>query len=55
MAGRGKDAQIDKGTLRIHVSKGQKKVLKKLHKKRLRKTPDDRNPQSNRYGGGWAV
>lgn len=49
--------QLDKGPLRQLITPGQKKAAKKQHKKRLRsqaKDPD-KEPQSNRYTGGWAV
>ncbi len=46
--------QIDKGTLAIHVTKSQKKDMKKLNKKRIRNTPADEKPNKKQYKG-WTV
>ncbi len=50
--------QIDKGKLRQHCTQGEKKVLKKLHKRKKRKQGkkvNNESPKHNRYDGGWAV
>jgi len=50
--------QLDKGALRKHITKGQKKEAKKQQKRKARqqaKDIDKPNPQHNRYTGGWAV
>lgn len=49
--------QLDKGVMRKHLTKGEKKENKKQHKRKLRrqsKNIDLPNPQHNRYNG-WAV
>ncbi len=49
--------QLDKGPLRRLITPGEKRVNKKKHKKRLRAQAKDpeKEPQPNRYTGGWAV
>lgn len=48
--------QIDKGPLRKHITAGEKRVLKKIHKKLIRKMAKDptKTPRPNRYYK-WAV
>jgi hypothetical protein len=41
--------------MRNHITQGEKKVNKKLQKKKIRQTKIDVVPQPNRYSGGWAV
>lgn len=50
-----KGQQLDKGVMRKHITQGEKKVNKKLQKKKIRQTKIDDVPQPNRYSGGWAV
>lgn len=50
-----KGQQLDKGKMRNHITQGEKKVNKKLQKKKIRQTKIDDVPQPNRYSGGWAV
>lgn len=46
--------QIDKGSLLVHVTKGQKKQSKKLNKKRIRNTPVEEIPSKKQFKG-WTV
>jgi hypothetical protein len=50
-----KDEQIDKGVMKKYITPNQKKVSKKLHKKKVRKTKITEMPTPNRYTGGWSV
>lgn len=50
--------QLDKGSLRLFITKNQKNESKRQHKRRLRaysKNIDNENPKHNRYIGGWSV
>jgi hypothetical protein len=50
-----KGQQLDKGVMRQHITQAEKKVNKKLQKKKIRQTKIDDVPHPNRYSGGWAV
>ncbi len=50
--------QIDKGPTRRFIKAGEKRVVKKLHKRQKRrelKRVDELPPRYNRYTDGWCM
>lgn len=50
-----KGQQLDKGRMRNHITPGEKRINKRLQKKKIRQTKIYDVPQPNRYSGGWAI